>query len=82
MEMTNNLFHKIRQDLELIKLRLDNAEKTLIVQEELLDELSQNTKSLLKEAFGLKERANLEEEIIRRQFPKGRLPRILFKENN
>lgn len=82
MDTSTKLFLKIRQELESIKLRLDNAEKTLIVQEELLDELNQNTKSLLKEAFGLKETTNLQEEIIRRQFPKGRLPKILFKNNN
>ena len=82
METSTKLFLKIRHELESIKLRLDNAEKTLIVQEELLDELNQNTKSLLKEAFGLKETTNLQEEIIRRQFSKGRLPKILFKNNN
>ena len=68
----------IRVQIELLKNKLDNIEETLNVQEEVLDLLYRKSKSLFEDA--IKEtRTFSQEDIIRRAFTKGRIPKILFK---
>lgn len=71
---TNNL-ENIRIQINLIKERLNFIDKTLVVQEKLISDLSENTKSLLKDALGSGE--NTVTQIMAKQFRGKQLPGIL-----
>lgn len=68
----------IRVQIELLKNKLDNIEKTLNVQEEVLDLLSRKSKSLFEDVIKGTHSFS-QEDIMRRSFTKGRIPKILFK---
>ena len=76
---TDGNLEKIRTQLELLKLRLDNISKTLNFQEDILNILTENTRLLMKEVTAIPVNSNSTEEIMRKAFPKGRIPKILFK---
>ncbi|MBI3591653.1 MAG: hypothetical protein HY094_09800 [Candidatus Melainabacteria bacterium] len=69
----------IRTQIELLKERLDNIDKTLNTQEEVLDLLFEDSKSLLQEASICKQDNNNVVDIMKRAFTQGKLPKILFK---
>ena len=81
--MSNNLIYgnleKIRTQIELLKLRLDNINKTLNFQEDILNMLTENTRLLLKKVAITSVNPNSTEEIMKKAFSKGRIPKILFK---
>lgn len=68
----------IRVQIELLKNKLDNIEETLNIQEEVLDLLSRKSKSLFEDAIRETRTFN-QEDIMRKAFTKGRIPKILFK---
>lgn len=70
---------KIRFQIELLKERLDNIDKVLNVQEEAINLLQENTKSLFKEATVSYNSTDSVEEIMKSVFFKGRLPKIFNK---
>lgn len=70
---------KIRSQIDLLKERLDNIDKVLNVQEEAINLLQENTKSLFKEATVSYNSTDSVEEIMKSVFFKGRLPKILNK---
>ena len=72
-------FENIKAQLELLKQHLDNMDKILNVQEELVDLISKNTNLLPKEVLIPVENKNSVNEVMKKFFPKGQLPKILFK---
>ena len=76
---TDGNLEKIRTQLELLKLRLDNISKTLNFQEDILNILTENTRLLMKEVTTIPVNSSSTEEIMRKAFSKGRIPKILFK---
>ncbi|GEM_PF-2941161 len=76
---TDGNLEKIRTQLELLKLRLDNINKTLNFQEDILNILTENTRLLLKEVPVTTTDPNSTEAIMKKAFSKGRIPKILFK---
>ena len=75
----NEGFNKIRTQIELLKDRLNNIDKTLEVQEEVLDLLYENSKSLLHDALYTDDESISVNEIMKRAFSGRTLPKILFK---
>ena len=70
----------IRTKINVLKQRLENIDRTLIVQEKMLDLLNENAKLLFKEESGIKPKTNSNiEEVMKKCFTKGVLPKILFK---
>ena len=80
--MINNNFentkNEIRIQIDLLKNRLDNINNILNIQEEAINELVENTKTLLKEAVVPSTSASSIQEIMKKAFSKGRLPNILL----
>ena len=80
---TNQTYEKTLEDIklkiELLKKRLDNIDRILTIQEEVLDLISENTKSLCIEAQESTKNFDLYEKVIRQSFTKGKIPRILYK---
>ncbi len=76
---TDSNLEKIRSQIELLKLRLENINKTLNFQEDILNMLTENTKLLLKEATVTYSNPDSTCEIMRKAFSKGKIPKILFK---
>ena len=76
---TDGNLEKIRTQLKLLKLRLDNISKTLNFQEDILNMLTENTQLLMKEVTAIPINSNSTEEIMRTAFSKGKIPKILFK---
>lgn len=74
-----NNFENISDQVKQLKLRLDNLDKTLTLQEEILDTLFENTNSLLNEALLSNKSADSVQEIMKGAFSKGVLPKILQK---
>ena len=75
----NESFNKIRTQIEFLKERLENIDKTLEVQEEVLDLLYENSKSLLHDALYTDDETVSVNEIMKRAFSGKALPKILFK---
>lgn len=75
--MTNK-FEDIKKQINIIKAKLENIDKTLNIQEKTLDLIQENSRSLLSEAISNKKEANLEE-IMKSVFKENKLPKILFK---
>ncbi len=75
---TNKNIEKIREQIDHLKVRLDNIDKNLDTQQEALDTLYENSKTLLNEAFNFKNKVSVEE-IMKRAFSKGNIPKIIFK---
>lgn len=72
----NKKLIEIRNEIENLKKRLNNVEGILNSQEELLDLLTQSTKSLLIDAFGTPNTTS-HEAIMKMAFTKGKIPKIL-----
>ena len=77
-ESVKNL-EKIRIQIELLKQRLDNIDRTLDLQEEVLDVLDENSKSLLQDALNKNQQGNSVNEIMKSAFTRGNIPKILSK---
>ena len=68
---------KIRVQIELLKKRINNMDRTLTVQEKAIDLIDENTKDLLKEA----QFSSLDmsvEQIMKNAFRNKTLPKILL----
>ena len=74
-------FDGIRTQLDLLKQRLDNIDRVLNIQEEVLNLLNENTKFLYKEAMAFNNVNNNTPtyEIMRNAFSGRKIPKILFK---
>jgi predicted nucleic-acid-binding protein len=68
----------IRVQIELLKNKLDSIEETLNVQEEALDLLYKKSKCLFEDAIKETQTCS-QENIMRKAFTNGRIPKILFK---
>lgn len=69
----------IKVQIEVLKQRLENIDKTLEVQEEVLDILQENSRTLLHDTLGhWKDKVSVER-IMKDAMPKGKIPKILFK---
>ena len=69
---------KIRVQIELLKKRINNMDKTLVLQEKAIDLIDEKSKALLKEA----QFNNLDlsvEQIMKKAFTRKTLPKILTK---
>lgn len=73
----NNL-EKIKTQISFLKEKLDNIDKTLNVQEEAINTLHENSKSLLLEAM-THENSSVKQ-IMKTAFTKGKIPDIFFKQ--
>ena len=79
--MTNNSdknLERIRVQIELLKKRINNMDRTLTVQEKAIDLIDEKTKDLLKEA----QFSNLDmsvEQIMKNAFSSKTLPKVLFR---
>lgn len=69
----------IRNQIDLLKQKLDNIDKTLGLQEEALDLLEENSKSLIKDILPIHRNIFSTDEVMKNAFSKHKLPRILFK---
>ena len=76
---TNDNFEKIKAQVELLKQRLINLDKVLNVQAEVLDLMTENTKSLLKDSLIPEKVYSSTDEIMKNAFSKRKTPKILFK---
>ena len=74
-----NFEDNLRTQITILKQRLENIGSTINVQEQILDILTENTKSLLKEAVPVSKSGDSVEEIIKRAFTGGKLPKSLSK---
>lgn len=70
--------NKIKAQIQILKQRFDSMEQTLNIQEEILNLLSEQAKTLCKEAAYNKDSYSVEK-IMKRAFSKGTFPKILFK---
>lgn len=70
---------KIRSQIDQLKERLENIDKVLNVQEEAINLLHENTKALLQEATVSYNNTDSTEEIMKKFFSTGKLPKILYK---
>ena len=82
--MLNNLsnLEKIKSQLDLLKVKLDNLDKTLKTQERilnLLDEDSSGFFNLLTKVEKKQEQKASIENIMKNAFSSKKLPKILFK---
>ena len=75
--MTN--FEKIRTQIEFLKQRLNNLDKVLVIQEEVLNLINENTKSLLKDSLIPEKVCSSADEIMKNVFSKKAPPKILFR---
>ena len=78
LENTNKNTENIRKQIDHLKVRLNNIDKNLDTQQKALDILYENSKTLLNEAFNFKNKVSVEE-IMKRVFSKGTMPKIMFK---
>ena len=78
LENTNKNVENIRKQIDHLKVRLNNIDKNLDTQQEALDILYENSKTLLNEAFNFKNKVSVEE-IMKRVFSEGKMPKIMFK---
>ena len=70
----------IKAQIEALKNRLESIDKTLSLQEKLIDLISTEPhKQLLNKPAFCKEESNSVEKIMKKAFSKGSLPKILFK---
>ncbi len=70
----------LRMQLDLLKQRLDNIDRVLNIQEEVLSLLNENTKFLYKEALVYNNVNNTStNEIMKNAFSGRKIPKILFK---
>ncbi len=76
---SNKNLNNIRTQIDLLKQRLEGIDKTLELQEEILDLLHENSKSLIKDAISHNRNSSTADEIMKSAFSKGKLPKILFK---
>lgn len=74
----SNKFEDIKNQINIIKAKLENIDKTLSIQEKTLDLIQENSRSLFREAIPHEKETNLEE-IMKSVFKGNKLPRILFK---
>ena len=78
MNHTNeNNLEKIKLQINLLKENLDNIDKTLNIQEEAINTLHENSKTLFVEA--MTHENNSIKQIMKTAFSKGKVPGILFK---
>lgn len=76
---TDKNLEKIRVQIELLKKRIHNMDRTLTVQEKAIDLIDEKSKTLLKDAqLGSKDISI--EEIMKNAFSGKTMPSILFKE--
>ena len=81
--MTNNTdknLEKIRVQIELLKKRIHNMDRTLSVQENAIDLIDEKSKALLREA----QFSNIDlsvEQIMKNAFKGKTLPKVLFKKD-
>ena len=73
---TNNL-EKIRTQIELLKMKLNNIDKTLCLQEKVLNLIDEKTNSLFKETKTSK--TTSAHEIMKSAFSGKNIPKILLK---
>ena len=78
MNKSENNFDKIKIQIDLLKKRLVNIDKTLNIQEEVLNTLNENTNSLLGDTQFPNKNTNSVQEVMKSAFPKRKIPRILF----
>lgn len=71
----NNL-EKIRIQIEILKKRINNMDKTLTLQEQTIDLIEEKSKDLMKEA-SLSTVSMSVEEIMKNAFSGKKLPKIL-----
>ena len=76
MENKDKNFERIRLEIDLVKQRFENLDHILRTQEEMLNHLADNTKSLLKDIFSSK-KDNSIEEIMKKAFSNKQVPKIL-----
>ena len=69
----------IRNQIDLLKQKLDNIDKTLELQEEILNLLEENSKSLIKDVLPTHRNTFSTDEVMKNAFSKHRFPKILFK---
>ena len=77
---SNKNLNNIRNQIDLLKQKLDGIDKTLELQEEVLDILQENSKSLIRDALSPNKGSYSVDEIMKSAFSKGKLPKILFKD--
>ena len=76
MENENKNFERIRLEIDLVKQRFENIDHILKAQEEMLNHLAENTRSLLKDIFS-SNKDNSIEGIMKRAFSNKQVPKIL-----
>lgn len=76
MEHENNNLERIKLEIDLLKQRFENLDHILRTQEEMLNHLAENTKSLLKDIFSSKKDSSMEE-IMKNAFSNKKMPKIL-----
>ena len=80
--MTNNNkeknLEKIRVQIELLKKRINNMDKTLTLQEKAIDLIDEKSKALLREAQFTNINTSVEQ-IMKNAFKGKSLPKILHK---
>lgn len=69
----------IRSQIDSLKQKLDNLDKTINVQEQILEVLNEDTKKLLPDVLRPVNNSDSVEEIMKSAFSKGKLPKSLLK---
>ena len=79
--MTNNSgeknLEKIRVQIELLKKRINNMDKTLTIQEKAIDLIDEKSKALLRETQFSNINMSVEQ-IMKSAFPDKTLPKVLL----
>ncbi|MBI2995492.1 MAG: hypothetical protein HYY52_02135 [Candidatus Melainabacteria bacterium] len=78
-KQSENNLKDIRTKIDELKERLNNIDRNLNLQEKILDELNQDSKSLFQNTPLTHKSTNSMEDIIRGAFAKRRIPKIFFK---
>ena len=74
---TSKNLQSIRNQIDLLKERLDGIGKTLDFQEEVLDMLYENSKSLIQDALFTEKNYSVDE-IMKNAFKTKQIPKILY----
>lgn len=70
----------IRSQINYLKQKLDSLDKTINVQEQILEVLNEDTKKLFPDVLRPVNNSDSVEEIMKSAFSKGKLPKSLLKE--
>ena len=76
MKLEDENFERIKLEIDLLKQRFENLDHILRTQEEMVNHLAENTKSLLKDIFISKKDGSMEE-IMKNAFSTKQMPKIL-----